>query len=272
MTLLAAGAGLGARAFDGRCRQPGLGTRRPRGFRDEEEIPDAARVAVPASLTAVVVALAYDEQAKVSRLVRSGIRRARDSGAEARADILERVRAVGAGAVSEAAFTRPLLHVAGESAGGVLTSTDLRSITDVDAAAVTHENGEGRWVVAPWAFDDGPDRVPESLGIGLAICAIDVRGLFAALSYRRVMSGITVEELEVEAPPLAIPVLRGVTRVSPGSPLPAPAPVAIRLDANGTPVEVVAASGAARPTPEALAGAKLRLRWDEGTRRAQVVR
>jgi gamma-glutamyltranspeptidase/glutathione hydrolase len=273
LTLLAAGAGLGARAFDGRCRQPGLGTKRPRGFKEEEEIPEAARVAVPAALTAVIVALAYDEQAKVSRLVRSGIKRARDSGAEARADVLERVRAVGAGVVSESVFTRPLLHVAGESNGGVLTPTDLRSITGVDAAAVTYDAAESRWIVAPWALaDDAPETVPEAYGIGQGICAIDVKGLFAVLSYRRVMSGIAVDELEAEAPPLAVPVLRGVTRVAPGSPLAAPAPIAIRVDANGAPVEVVSASSAARPTPEALASAKLRLRWDEITRRAQVVR
>ena len=54
--------GFGAkRAVDGRVRQPGLGTSRPRGFRAEEEIPGAARVGVPGSLAALFVAFSYDE-------------------------------------------------------------------------------------------------------------------------------------------------------------------------------------------------------------------
>jgi len=271
-TVLAAGTGIGARAFDGRCRQPGVGTRRPRGFKEGEEIPDAARVAVPAALTAVLVALAYDEQAKVSRVVKSAIRRARDSGAEARGEVLERVRAVGAGVVTEGVFVRALLHVAGEAGGGLITATDLRSIADVDVAAQVREDEGARWLVAPWAITEAPESVPEDLGTGHAICAIDVRGLFAALSFRRVLDGVSIDELELEAPRTAVPVLRGITRVAPGSPLPAPAPIAIRLGDDGTPVEVVAAPAAARPGADVLAGAKLRLRWDATSRRPEVVR
>jgi hypothetical protein len=272
VTVLAAGAGLGARAFDGRCRQPGLGTRRPRGFKEGDEIPHAARVAVPAALTAVIVALAYDEQAKVGRLVRSAIRRARDSGADARAELMERVRSVGAGAVTEASFMRPLLHVAGESAGGVLTPTDLRSITDVDVVAETITFGTNRWVVAPWAHSDGQETVSEDFGTGHAVCAVDVRGLFAVLSYRRVMNGVLIDELELEGPPIAVPVLRGVSRVAPGKPLPAPAPIAIRVDESGGPLEVLAAPSSAGPTEAALATAKLRVRWDAEKRKAEIVR
>jgi gamma-glutamyltranspeptidase/glutathione hydrolase len=273
ITVISAGAGLGARAFDGRCRQPGLGTKRPRGFKDGEEIPNAARLAVPAALTAAAVAVAYDEQAKVSRLVKSGIRRARDSGADARAEALERVRAVGAGALTENLFTRPLLHAGGESNGGVLTAADLRSIDHIDAGADIREEGGGRWVVAPWAFTDVTEPIPEELGTGHAVCSIDVRGAFAALSYRRVMTGgVSVEELEMDAPAIAIPVLRGVTRISPGASLPAPAPIAIRIDEAGSPLEVLAAPAAAMPTPEALSRARLRLRWDATARRAEIVR
>ncbi len=272
MTLLAVGGGLGARAFDGRCRQPGLGTRRPRGFKDSEEIPEAARVAVPAAVTALAVALAYDEQTKVSRVVRTGIRRARDSGAEARAEMLERVRAVGAGAITENPFLRSLLHVAGEGGGGLLTATDLRSIRDIDTAAVVREENGARWVIAPWADAPGADVVSEEMGTGHAIGAVDVRGLFAVLSYRRVRNGVAVDEIEVEAPPVAQPVLRGVTRVAPGSPLPAPAPIGIRVDEAGLPLELAAAPSALRPSAETLATAKLRLRWDAQTRRPELVR
>lgn len=272
ITVLSAGAGLGARAFDGRCRQPGLGTRRPRGFKDGEEIPLAARLAVPAALTAAAVAVAYDEQAKVSRLVKSGIRRARDSGADARSEALERVRAVGAGALTETVFTRPLLHAGGESNGGVLTTADLRSIDHIDVAAEIREEGGARWVVAPWAFSDVAEPVPEALGTGHAICSVDVRGAFAVLCYRRVMNGVSVEELEMDAPAIAIPVLRGITRIAPGMSLPAPAPIAIRVDEVGTPLEVLAAPSAAAPTADVLSRAKLRIRWDATSRRAEIVR
>jgi gamma-glutamyltranspeptidase/glutathione hydrolase len=208
----------------------------------------------------------------VSRLVKAGIRRARDSGADARAEALERVRSVGAGAISEAAFTRALQHAGGESGGGVLTATDLRSIDHLDAAAETREQGGARWVVAPWAFTDVSDPVPEELGTGHAVCSVDVRGAFAVLCYRRVRSGISVDELEMDAPPIAVPVLRGITRVAPGMPLPSPAPIAIRVDAAGAPLEAVAAPAAAAPTADALASARLRIRWDASTRRAEVVR
>ncbi|HVW28513.1 MAG TPA: hypothetical protein VHC69_24280 [Polyangiaceae bacterium] len=272
ITILSAGAGLGARAFDGRCRQPGLGTKRPRGFKEGEDIPLAARLAVPAALTATAVAIAYDEQAKLSRLVKAGIRRARDSGADGRAEALERVRAVGAGALTESMFMRPLLHAGGESNGGVLTSTDLRSIDGIDHAAEIREEGGARWVVAPWAFADGLDPVSEEQGTGHAICSVDVRGACAVLAYRRVMNGVPVEELEMDAPAVAVPVLRGVTRVAPGLSLVAPAPIAIRVDESGTPLEALAAPAAPRPTAEALRGAKLRVRWDATARRAEVVR
>lgn len=271
VTVLAAGAGIGARAFDGRCRQPGLGTKRPRGFREGEDIPLAARVAVPASLTAALVALAYDEQAKIGRLVKSAIKRARDSGAEGRAELLERVRAVGAGAVSESAFVRPLLHAGGEASGGLITSTDLRSISNVDAAATYIEKDGSRFAVPPWIEDAAGDAPADEWGTGHAVCAIDVRGLFAALSYRRVMSGVPVEELELEAPPMAVPVLRGVTRVTPGSPIPSPAPLAIRLDDSSAPIEILAAPSG-RTAADALTSPKLRVRWDPVRLRTEIVR
>lgn len=270
VTLITTGAGIGARAFDGRCRQPGVGTKRPRGFREGEPVPPQASIGVPAGITAMVVALAYDEQAKLARLLKVGIRRARDSGALARAELLERVRAVGGSAVTESSFTRAFLHAAGEGAGGLVGTADFRSIGNVDNAATVIEARGGRWAVAPWALEEAPDPVPPDFGIGHALCAVDVQGLAAALSYRRVMNGVPIEELEVEAPPMAVPVRRGVTRVAPGGSLPAPAPIAVRLDDAGVPLEVVAAPSAGRLTPAILEGAKLRVRWDAKARRANV--
>ena len=47
--------------------------------------------------------------------------------------------------------------------------------------------------------------------------------------------GVAVDELELVAPLLAVPTLRGVPRVAPGTPLPSAAPIAIELDAGGAP-------------------------------------
>src|SRR5262249_52740215 len=159
----------------------------------------------------------------------------RDSGADARAEAFERVRAVGAGAITEAVFMRALQHAGGESGGGGLTPTDLRSVDRLDGAAGVREQSGARWAVAPWAFSGGAGPVPEELGAGPAIGSVDVRGVSAVLCYRRVRSGISVDELEMDAPPIAVPVLRGVTRIAPGMSLPAPAPIAIRVDDAGTP-------------------------------------
>src|SRR5689334_4758300 len=56
--ILVGGGGAGLRAMDGRVRQPGIGAPRPRGFREDEELPDAARVGVPWLPATLSVALA----------------------------------------------------------------------------------------------------------------------------------------------------------------------------------------------------------------------
>ncbi len=125
VSILVAGIGAGARAFDGRLRQPGLGTKRPRGFKSDEPIPDAARVAVPTSFVACLVAVAYEGNQKLSSITKSGISRAQRAGAESRAGVLKLIRSVGAGAISDTSFVRPMLRVAGLSQGGLLTPTDF---------------------------------------------------------------------------------------------------------------------------------------------------
>jgi len=193
-------------------------------------------------------------------MVKTAVKRARDSGAEARAGLLERVRTVGAAALTESTFVRSMLLTGGEAQGGVLTAADLTSVRDMDVAATTVDTGGQHLLVPPWGAEEV--TVTEELGRGHAVCAVDVKGLFAVLCYRRVASGVSVDDLEVEAPAIAEPVLRGITRVAPGAPLPAPSPVAIVLDANGKPIEVVAAPGEKRLDAEALASAKLRIKWD----------
>ncbi len=234
VTILVAGVGSAARAFDGRCRQPGIGAKRPRGFLTEQEIPAPALVAAPASVAAAIVACAYDPGATVNSVVRRGITTARKAGAPQRAALLDRVLQLGAGLFSDPGLRGAVLGDAGPAQGGLVVAGDLTPPAGLDAAA--RDDGAG-WS-APWAEEAVERSV--ALGEGRAVCAVDVRGLFVAVAYRRLGDGLRLRDFEVDLPKLAVPVRRGVPRVAPGSPLPAPAPLAIRRNAAGQTVEVVA--------------------------------
>ncbi len=266
VSILVAGAGVGARAFDGRLRQPGLGTKRPRGFQDGETIPDAARIAVPAGVSAALVALAYDGTQKLGSVIKPGVQRAQRGNAPERASLLRRVRAVGATALQEPSFVRALLRDAGPSQGGLLTPSDFVPPTDVDQPAAERPVEGGAVIEVPWAGEDLSLPEGSDIGIGCSVVSVDVRGLFAALCYRRLTDGFVFEEVELEAPLGAFPVQRGIPRRSPGGPLPAPAPMALRRDADGAVVEVLAAPGADRLGDDELANSGLRLHRDAVTR------
>ena len=261
VSILVAGVGSGARAFDGRLRQPGQGSKRPRGFTDGQDIPEQARVAVPAAVPASLVALAYDGGQSLGKVLKPGITRAQRAGADARASLLRLVRTAGSGAFADNTFVRPMLRVAGPSQGGLLSSVDFGHVSGIDHEA-SIEDG---LVEAPWA-GQGADADKSSMGVGCAVCAVDVRGTFAALCYRRLVDGFPIDDLELEAPLSAVPVLRGVTRVAPGTPLAAPAPVAMRADESGQVVEVLAAPNQASLDRASLDGAPLRLRRSPTTK------
>ena len=244
LTILVAGIGTGGRAFDGRLRQPGLGTKRPRGFLPDEVIPLAARIAVPGAIAAAAVANAYDGAKSLGSLVKHGILRAERAGADARAEVLSRVRSAGQVALSEQTFTRPFLRLAGPSEGGLITPADFTNVTDIDHAASMRHVAGSDFLEPPWSEAGAEEPLPSELGIGAAVCAVDVRGVFAAVAYFRPADGLELEDLALLAPFVAVPTQRGVPRQTPGSPLPAPAPIAVRCNAEGVPIEVCAEPGA----------------------------
>jgi len=244
LTILVAGIGAGGRAFDGRLRQPGLGTKRPRGFLADEPIPSAARIAVPGSVAAAAVANAYDGAKSLGSLVKHGILRAERAGADGRAEVLGRVRSLGQTAFAEQAFSRPFLRLAGPSEGGLVTPSDLTNVTDIDHAATTRNAAGSDFLEAPWADSSASEPLPAELGIGAVVCAVDVRGVFAAAAYFRPSDGLEIDDLALLAPFVAVPTQRGVPRQTPGSPLPAPAPIAVRCNEAGVPIEVCAEPGA----------------------------
>jgi gamma-glutamyltranspeptidase/glutathione hydrolase len=264
VSLLVGGVGVGARAFDGRLCQPGLGAKRPRGVAVSDAVPEAARVAVPTALTALAVALSNDGSKSLGALVKPGISKAERSGADARASVLKLVRGAGAGAFHDSSFVRALLRVAGPSQGGLLGPGDFSAVPEVDADAKAKRISDRNIFEAPWAAD-AESMDPAPLGVGFAVCAVDVRRVFAALCYRRTTDGFLVDELELEAPLAAIPVRKGVPRVQPGERLPAPAPMALLLDASGACTEIIATPGALSLGAAELAAPRLHLRAHLGT-------
>ncbi len=229
VTVLLGGAGVGMRCFDGRLRQPGRGTKRPRGFKAGEVVPDAARVGIAAGVAALLVAHAYDGGEGLARILKPGLRAAERAGADGRVALLRRIRGVGAGALTEPAFVRAFLRGAGPSEGGLVTPADFVALGDIDAAATERKVGRRKVYEAPWAAGGAG---ASASGVGYAVVAIDARGVAAAVCYRRDLDGFPVEDLDVDAHLGAEPVQRGVTRIAPGEARPAPAPVAIEKTAS----------------------------------------
>lgn len=219
---LVAGAGVGARAFDGRAGQPGLGAPRPRGYVDDASIPDGARVAAPRSLAMLTLLHTYCGRATLSALVRPGVLAAEQAGAKERAALLRRAGDCGVLALRSPEVVRALLAAGGPVSGGILTSADIKEARPAEAEALATSVAEDTFVFTPpW-----PSRA-EDAGAVEAIVACDARGVIAALAYAPVRGGIAVPALELELGRHAVPVRRGVTRTAPGTPLPALAPMAL---------------------------------------------
>ena len=219
---LVAGTGAGARAYDGRSAQPGLGAARPRGFVEGAAIPEAAYAAAPRSIAMLVLLHGHRGRTSLSVLARDGVAAAEAQGEKARAGLIRRVGAAGVLALRAPEVARPLIAAAGTVAGGLLTERDLEEArpAETDAVTTTLASGASAFTV-PWS------PLAASAASAEAIVACDGRGIVAAIAYSPSSSGILVPELGVALARDAVPVLRGVTRVTPGTPLAAPAPIAI---------------------------------------------
>jgi hypothetical protein len=259
VSLLLGGTGSGDRAFDGRVRQPGKNAKRPRGTLPGAEPPLAARVGVPCSVPALAVAVGYGAQATLGRLVQPGVALAREAGAERRAAVLARVGAVGALAFSEPELSRALVRAFGAPNGGLVTPADFARPESLDVPAARGGLTVAPLLVAPWA-----EQAVTAFVRGVTVSAIDVNGLFMAAAFESQPEALYVEELELSAPLLAVPTLRGVPRVAPGSAIPAAAPIWISYDASSSPYELWAA-----PTAQSVAEAGIRRL---GIRRHSVTR
>jgi gamma-glutamyltranspeptidase/glutathione hydrolase len=260
VTLLVGGTGSGDRAFDGRVRQPGKNAKRPRGTLPGEEPPLAARVGAPSSVPALAVALGYGAQSSLARLVQSGVALARERGAERRAAVLSRVGEVGALAFSEPELSRALVRAFGAPNGGALTQADFARPEALDMPALRREAR----LSAPWAAEA---KLP--FARGTVVTAVDVNGLFVAAAFDAQPEAAYVEELELSAPLLATPTMRGVTRAAPATPIAAPAPLWIDYDAAGSAYELWAAPAAL--SIDEAGPARLGIRRDGAKRTVEAI-
>ena len=231
IAVLVGGVGEGGRLFDGRSLQPGRGARRPRGFVDPNAIPDAARVPIPTSLATLSFAHAYAHGRSWRSLVEPAIGQAERSGAPLRARFLERIAEVGAGALADPSYRRPLLRLGSAAEGGLVTPSDLEPPELAAAPLAERKLGGADWLVAPGSGGDDPQSAS-------GILAVDAQGVFAAVAYRRVELGRVVDELELLVPQSAVPVVRGVPRVAPGTRLGSGFALGLCIDERARPIEL----------------------------------
>ena len=216
--------GFGARrVFDGRVRQPGLGAKRPRGFTTGQEVAEAARVGVMCSPIAAFVALSYDTQSSRSQVTKAGESLAKKAGAPRRAQLLAALSRLGASAFTTE-LIRPVLREAGLAEGGLVTAQDFARVPAVDQPCSISQAPSGTRLGVPWLGPSDPQQ---------SVCTLDARGNAVCLCYERSEDGLPIADWDLLAPPRAVPVMRGVPRVTPGEPLPAPARLAIELDDSG---------------------------------------
>jgi gamma-glutamyltranspeptidase/glutathione hydrolase len=223
LQLLVGGAGAGLMAIDGRVRQPGLGAPRPRGVVAGERVPPPARVGVPALPAALATAHAALGKATLLRVAGPAVESAR-ARAPARASVIEAFARRGAAAMTDEGVAAELVAVAGRAAGGALTRKDLAAVRPAVVPCPERSLASGGILRVPWADARGASGGD----VTHVVAAADGNGLVAVACYEVALDGVAVPPLGLLAPSAAAPVMRGETRVRPGDPRPAAAPIALR--------------------------------------------
>jgi len=208
-------------AFDGRVRQPGLGIPRPRGVQAGEAVPAPARIGVPALPAALAAVHAAFGRTTLRRAAGPAVERARAVSPE-RAAVLEVFARRGAAAMGDDAVAGELAAVAGRAAGGTLTQDDLTAVRPSVVTCDERSLAPSGILRVPWR-----DAAPGGTATHV-VAAADGWGLVAIACYEVPGDGVSIPALGLLAPPFASPVKRGETRVRPGEPCPASAPVALR--------------------------------------------
>jgi len=232
--ILFGGAGLGLRAVDGRVRQAGKGSPRPRGFTEDQLIAPAARVGVPALPAALAAALASSGASTLAQVMAPAIAMAEG----ARRDVLKRIAQRGPSALLDESIAGELVNSCGRVAGGLLSRDDIDGVLPALIAATESERTKRPTAFVPWRDDGRKTGEPKSAAHVHVVAASDHRGLVAVACYERRDDGVAIAALSLVAPFVASPVLRGQTRVKPGEPAPSPAPIALVRSADHTMFEL----------------------------------
>jgi gamma-glutamyltranspeptidase/glutathione hydrolase len=237
LQVLVGGAGAGLLAIDGRVKQPGRGAPRPRGFLDDEPVPDAARVGAPGLPAALATLVATAGAGNLARAAAAAIQAAKTLSPE-RAQLIDVFSRRGPPALEEDGIAGELIAAAGRPARGLLTRDDLGA-TRPAVVRCSEDTLVSGVLLAPWRDDP---RLEATLCH--VVAALDGKGLAAIACYEVPAEGVAVPALGLVAPLSADPVLRGKPRVRPGAPRPAAAPVALRM-IEGVVADCVAVTGAA---------------------------
>lgn len=222
-SVLVFGVGAGARAFDGRSLQPGLGAPRPRGILSGQSSSEASKVSVPRSLRLVALLHSLHGRRPLSDAVKHGVSAAKAAGATERAALIGDVGDVGAGALDRSRVRELLFAVSNAAVGGALSPDDLEEALPHEVAVTAQSIDGAPTFRVPWGSQPGQASPSSRTSV---IAAVDPWGLVALLSLERGHS-LVVPGLGVGLPLSGIPVRRGVPRTAPGTALPAPAPLAV---------------------------------------------
>ncbi len=233
-TIISAGPGVGAHVYDGSALQPGQGAQRPRGYREGDYVPEIAHVALSSAIAAISTAHAQDGILSMSDLASWAADIAQTDGQRERAKL---IRAVGAGgplAIRQEGLVKGILEVVGRVEGGMLTPEDFEQVPSSLASPQ-----DDRAILSVTMPTDVP-RVSLT-SVVAAVC--DSRGVLGAIHMAFDTAAIPVDSVQLSLSKLAVPVLRGVPWVRPGTRLPIPSPIAI-VSTGASPWGAVALEGA----------------------------
>jgi gamma-glutamyltranspeptidase/glutathione hydrolase len=222
--MLIGGAAAGLRQVDGRVRQAGAGSSRPRGVRLRDENAAALRVGVPLLPAALSSALALAGTLSLTRACAPAIELVKSVNKE-RADVIRTLGRGGPRAFLADGIADELIAVAGRFAGGLLCVDDFEALPQVENAAASRLGGRNV-VRLRWRDDAMPIGARDGSQTEV-IAACDDRGIFTAACYEVHPQGLPIDALGLVAPLVAQPLQRHVPWTPPGTPCPAAAPCAL---------------------------------------------
>ena len=183
------------------------------------------------------------------RALGPAIEHARELSSE-RATVLELLARKGPTAFWDDAVTGELLHFVGRTSGGTLTREDLKAVRPDLTRCEAGRRSPQTPIRVPWLGSKDLDG-----SFVQVVAAADSKGLVIVGCYESGDDrGVELPGLGLLAPAYAEPVMRGKTRLRPGTPLPSAGPMALRMTQSRVDVAlgVAQAKDAERRVADAL--------------------